>query len=73
MCHALAEVVSLISEVRREAEARRRTSSERMEDLVDIRTEVQRRSTEGLYTMTFGSGVGCKYGEACGKVRSACG
>ena len=44
-----------------------------MGDLVDIRTEVQRRSTEDLYTMTFGSGVGCKYGEACGKVRRACG
>ena len=44
-----------------------------MGDLVDIRTKVQRRSTEGLYTMTFGLGVGCKYGEACGKVQSACG
>ena len=39
-----------------------------MGDLVDIRTEVQRQSTEDLYTMMFGSGIGCKYGEAYGKV-----
>ena len=44
-----------------------------MGDLVDIRTEVQRQSTEDLYTMTFGLGIGCKYGGAYGKVRSACG
>ena len=76
MCHALAEVIVLGfrgTEVRRRAEARRRTSSERMGDLVDIQTEVHRRSTEDLYTMTFGSGIGCKYGGACGKVRRACG
>ena len=44
-----------------------------MGDLVDIQTEVERQSTEGLYIMTFGLGVGCKYGEACGKVQRTCG
>ena len=54
-------------------ETQRGTLSRRMEDFVDIQTEVQRRSTKDLYTMTFGLGIGCKYGGAYGKVRSACG
>ena len=44
-----------------------------MGDFVDIQTEVQRWSTEDLYTMMIGSGIGCKYGEAYEKVQSACG
>ena len=43
-----------------------------MGDFVDIQT-VQRQSTWDLYTKTIRSGVGCKYGGACGKVQSACG
>ena len=81
MCHALVKVVVLdfrgteVQRCRDEWEAPRGTSSERMEDFVDIRTEVQRWSTEDLhvYTMMIRSGIGCKYGGAYGKVQSACG
>ena len=54
-------------------ETRRRTFSKRMGDFVDIQNKVQRQSTKDLYTMTIGSGIGCKYGGAYGKVQSACG
>ena len=75
MCHALAKVAVLdfkgteVQRYRGEQGHEGGTSSERMGDLVDIQTEVQRQSTEDLYTVTFG----CRYGEACGKVRRACG
>ena len=79
VCHALVKVVVLdfrgmeVQMCGDEWEVQRGTSSERMGDFVDIQTEVQRRSTEDLYTMTIRSGIGCKYGGAYGKVRSACG
>ena len=53
--------------------AQRGTSSKRMGDFVDIQPEVQRWSTENSYTMMIGSGIGCKYGGAYGKIQSACG
>ena len=54
-------------------ETRRGTLSERMGDLVDIRTKVQGQSTEDLYTTSIGLEVGCKYGESYGKVQGAYG
>ena len=83
MCHALAKVIVLDfggmevqryggAEVRRWMKTQRGTLSKRMGDFDDIRTEVQRWSTEDLYTMVIGLGIGCKYGGAYGKVQSAC-
>ena len=54
-------------------ETQRGTSSQRIGDLVDIQTEVQRWSTGDLYTKMIRLGIRCKYGGACGKIRSACG